>query len=323
MLRKEQNDLLTQTGPGTPMGALFRSYWLPAMLASELPENGCPPVRVKLLSERLIAWRDGKGNYALMDEFCAHRGTSLWVGRNEDDGLRCPYHGWKYDIDRPVHRGAVGAGGVRLLREDQAQVLSADQARRRAVDLHGPAGASSRRCPNSSGARCRWSRATSPSGCRSATGCRRSKAASIPATAPGCTAASSSHDPLYVGAKGNDYTLGDVQPHFEVVESPGGLLIGARRNAEAGKYYWRITQWIMPCMTMIPPRGDHPDRRPLLGADRRRELLGLELGLSRDPPAHAGGADGDGQRLEPPRDLRGGQRPTHLARARPTRTTTT
>jgi hypothetical protein len=66
------------------------------------------------------------------------------------------------------------------------------------------------------------------------------------------------HDPLYVGAKGNDYTLGDVQPHFEVVESPGGLLIGARRNAEAGKYYWRITQWIMPCMTMIPPRGDHP-----------------------------------------------------------------
>ena len=98
MLRKEQNDLLTQTGPGTPMGALFRSYWLPAMLASELPETGCPPVRVKLLSERLIAWRDGKGNYALMDEFCAHRGTSLWVGRNEDDGLRCPYHGWKYDI---------------------------------------------------------------------------------------------------------------------------------------------------------------------------------------------------------------------------------
>jgi hypothetical protein len=66
------------------------------------------------------------------------------------------------------------------------------------------------------------------------------------------------HDPLYVGAKGNDYTLGDVQPHFEVVESPSGLLIGARRNAEAGHYYWRITQWVMPCMTMIPPRGDHP-----------------------------------------------------------------
>ena len=79
------------------MGRLFRSYWLPALLASELPENECPPVRVKLLSERLLAWRDTQGRYSLIDEFCAHRGTSLWVGRNEEDGLRCPYHGWKYD----------------------------------------------------------------------------------------------------------------------------------------------------------------------------------------------------------------------------------
>jgi phenylpropionate dioxygenase-like ring-hydroxylating dioxygenase large terminal subunit len=65
-------------------------------------------------------------------------------------------------------------------------------------------------------------------------------------------------DPLFKGAKGNQYNLADSQPYFEVVESPGGLHIGARRNAEAGKYYWRITQWVMPCFTMIPPRGDHP-----------------------------------------------------------------
>ena len=98
MLRKEQNDLLTQTGPGTPMGQLFRSYWMPALLAEELPENECPPVRVKLLSERLIAFRDTDGRYGLIDEFCAHRGVSLWFGRNEECGLRCPYHGWKYDV---------------------------------------------------------------------------------------------------------------------------------------------------------------------------------------------------------------------------------
>ena len=97
MLRKEQNDLLTQTGPGTPMGQMFRSHWLPALLAEELPENECPPVRVKLLSERLLAWRDTQGRLALTDEFCAHRGVSLWFGRNEHNGLRCPYHGWKYD----------------------------------------------------------------------------------------------------------------------------------------------------------------------------------------------------------------------------------
>src|ERR1700761_2610929 len=98
MLRKEQNDLLTQTGPEAPMGALFRSYWIPALLAEELPEPDCPPVRVKLLSERLIAFRNSEGKLGLIDEFCAHRGASLWFGRTEEGGLRCAYHGWKFDV---------------------------------------------------------------------------------------------------------------------------------------------------------------------------------------------------------------------------------
>ena len=98
MLRKEVNDLLTQTDKGTPMGELFRQYWIPALLAQELPENDCPPVRVKLLGEAMIAFRDSDGRYGLMEEFCAHRRVSLWVGRNEGGGLRCPYHGWKYDV---------------------------------------------------------------------------------------------------------------------------------------------------------------------------------------------------------------------------------
>ena len=65
-------------------------------------------------------------------------------------------------------------------------------------------------------------------------------------------------DPLFKGSKGNQYNLSDAKPHFEVVESAGGLLVGARRNAENGNYYWRITQWVMPAFTMIPPRADHP-----------------------------------------------------------------
>src|SRR5918996_1096244 len=69
-----------------------------ALLAEELPEDDCPQVRVKILSERLIAFRDSEGRYGLMDEFCAHRGVSLWFGRNEESGLRCSYHGWKYDV---------------------------------------------------------------------------------------------------------------------------------------------------------------------------------------------------------------------------------
>ena len=98
MLRTEINELLTQTGPATPMGQLFRRYWQPVLLAEELPDNDCPPVRVKILSERLIAFRDSEGRYGLIDEFCAHRGVSLWFGRNEEGGLRCSYHGWKYDV---------------------------------------------------------------------------------------------------------------------------------------------------------------------------------------------------------------------------------
>ena len=72
MLKTEINELLTRTGPGTPTGDLFRRYWVPALLAEELPENDCPPVRVKIMSERLIAFRDSEGKYGLVDEFCAH-----------------------------------------------------------------------------------------------------------------------------------------------------------------------------------------------------------------------------------------------------------
>src|SRR5437899_11080844 len=98
MTTRELNDFLTQTAPGTPVGDRFRRYWVPALRSAELPGPDCPPVRVKLLSERLIAFRDTQGRVGLMDEFCAHRGVSLWFGRNEENGLRCPYHGWKYDV---------------------------------------------------------------------------------------------------------------------------------------------------------------------------------------------------------------------------------
>ena len=98
MLTHEQNELVTRTGPGTPMGNLFRRYWIPFLLSEEVLEPEGPPVRVKLLSERLIAFRDTHGRLGLIDEFCAHRGVSLWFGRNEEGGVRCPYHGWKYDV---------------------------------------------------------------------------------------------------------------------------------------------------------------------------------------------------------------------------------
>jgi nitrite reductase/ring-hydroxylating ferredoxin subunit len=188
MLRQEQNEFLTRTAQGTPMGEMFRRYWIPALLAEELPENDCPPVRVQLLSERLIAFRDTEGPLGLIDEFCAHRGVSLWFGRNEECGLRCPYHGWKYDVtgqcvELPSEPESKAASAPK-----SNCVLSVDRARRRAVDLHGSAR------PSTWAARIRIRLGAAAQSlrlqkdCNTATGCRRWRAASIPATCPGCIA---------------------------------------------------------------------------------------------------------------------------------------
>jgi phenylpropionate dioxygenase-like ring-hydroxylating dioxygenase large terminal subunit len=257
MLRKDQNDLLTQTGPDTPMGEMFRRYWIPALLAEELPENDAPPVRVKLLSERLIAFRDSKGRYGLMDEFCAHRGVSLWFGRNEEDGLRCPYHGWKYDVNgqcidvpsEPEESGFCKKVKLRAyplikigdilwtymgkpenrppLPEWEFALVPAEQT------------FSSKRFQE-----CNWLQAMEG-------GIDSSHVSFL-------HRGNLNSDPLFKGAKANKYNLNDARPVFEVVEQPGGLFIGARRNAENGNYYWRITPWVMPSFTMVPPRGDHP-----------------------------------------------------------------
>ncbi len=99
MLNKEDNQLVTDIRPGTPMGEVFRRFWLPLMLASELPVPDSEPVRVKILSEELLAFRDTDGRVGLVDAYCAHRGAPLFYGRNEENGLRCVYHGWKYNVN--------------------------------------------------------------------------------------------------------------------------------------------------------------------------------------------------------------------------------
>ena len=257
MLRADVNELLTQTGPGTPAGELFRQYWVPALLAEELPEDDCPPVRVKILSERLVAFRDSEGRYGLVDEFCAHRGASLWFGRVEQGGIRCAYHGWKYDVagqclevpSEPENSNFCSK--VKLTSYPLVQVGDVlwthlgDPATR--PDL--PA--------------FEWVHVPSE---QTFTSKRWQESNWLQALEGGID---SSHvswlhsgglksDPLFKGAKGNEYNLADLRPFFEVAEADGGLFVGARRNAENDNYYWRITPWVMPSFTMVPPRGDHP-----------------------------------------------------------------
>ena len=98
MLSKEENEIVTRVGPGTPMGNTLRRYWVPALLSSEIPGPDCAPARVRLLGEDLVAFRDSEGRIGLLDELCPHRLASLYFGRNEECGLRCVYHGWKFDV---------------------------------------------------------------------------------------------------------------------------------------------------------------------------------------------------------------------------------
>jgi phthalate 4,5-dioxygenase oxygenase subunit len=255
MLRTEQNEFVTRTGPGTPTGALLRRYWIPFLLSDELPAPDCPPVRVKLLSERLLAFRDSDGKLGLIDEFCAHRGVSLWFGRNEEGGLRCPYHGWKYDVSgqcvdvpsEPEESGycrkvklksypCVERGGVVWTymgpAEEQPPVPDFEW-------MNLPA---SHRYLSKRWQECNYLQAME---------------GGIDSSHVSFLHSGDLHtDPLHKGTKGAQYQQ-DRRPKFEVVESSGGLYIGARRNAEEGHYYWRITQWIMPWYTMVPPYGDN------------------------------------------------------------------
>ena len=256
MLRKEQNDLLTQTGPGTPAGKLFRCYWLPVLLAEELPENDCPPVRVKILSERLLAFRDTQGRLGLIDEFCAHRGVSLWFGRNEENGLRCPYHGWKYDVTGQcvdVPSEPEESGYCRKIKLKSYPMIE------RGSVLWAYMGPPDKEPPPPE-----YEFAAVPPAQRYVSK-RLQESNWLQAMEGGIDSSHVSFlhrgdlnsDPLFRGAKGNQYNLADARPVFEVVESVGGLYIGARRNAENDRYYWRITQWVLPSFTMIPPRGNH------------------------------------------------------------------
>ena len=99
MLTKDENELLTRVEGTAPMGALMRRHWVPALLLEQVAVPDCDPVRVRLFGEDLVAFRDTNGRLGLIGEFCAHRKASLAFGRNEDCGLRCLYHGWKFDVE--------------------------------------------------------------------------------------------------------------------------------------------------------------------------------------------------------------------------------
>ena len=210
------------------MGELFRCYWMPALLAEELPENDCPPVRVKLLGERLLAFRDCDGRYGLIDEFCAHRGVSLWFGRNEQGGLRCPYHGWKYDVTGQCIEVPSEPAESGYCNKIKLKILSADQDRRRPVDLYGPG--RERAAASRMGVRAGAARADlhlqALAGMQLAAGHGRRHRFQPRLLA--ALAAASNSDPLFKGARGNKYNLNDKQALLRSRRQPTAASTSAR-----------------------------------------------------------------------------------------------
>jgi phthalate 4,5-dioxygenase len=248
MLTARNNELITRTGPGTPMGDYLRRFWIPALTSRDLPAPDCPPLRVTLLGEKLVAFRTTSGSVGLVQENCPHRGASLFFGRNEEEGLRCVYHGWKFDtagacVDMPsepaesnfkskVHATAyptLERGGLVwvYMGPPELQPELPDYDWTLVPDAHVRA---SRRIQS-----CNYLQAIEGG-------------------------IDSAHVPFLHGvldpqrrqAPAQKYLYGDMAPRLNVSPTGYGFAYGAQRNAEADSYYWRFTPFLLPFFTVIP-----------------------------------------------------------------------
>jgi phthalate 4,5-dioxygenase len=254
MLSRAENELLTRVGPGTGMGELLRRFWQPFALSTELPTPDSDPIRARVLGEDLVAFRDSNGQVGLLANNCPHRGASLFFGRNEEAGLRCVYHGWKFDVsgtcvDMPnepaesdfKHKVRATAYPV----QERGDVLWAYMGP--PEDMPSPPELEWTRVPASH--RIVTKRIQACSFLQNVEGEVDSSHVSF-LHSKGPAAASAGIEDLRSTLP--NYMERDRAPRFFVLPTEYGLLIGARRDAEADSFYWRMTQFLMPTYTMIP-----------------------------------------------------------------------
>ncbi|HZT08883.1 MAG TPA: Rieske 2Fe-2S domain-containing protein [Chloroflexota bacterium] len=251
MLSKEANELLTRVGPGTVMGDLMRQYWMPFLYSWEIEPDGAP-LRVRLLGEDLIAWRDTDGRVGLINQYCPHRGASFFFGRNEERGIRCVYHGWKFDVDgnctdmpneppesnfkhkvkattyRCVDRGGVVFAYMGPLQDNPPGLPQFEWMTVPAVQRHHEYKAV---------LECNWVQALEGD-----------------IDTAHLYFLHSRLDPSQNPATGVYHP--DRSPRLEITEQEYGLLYGARRVEGPDRIYWRTTQFLMPIYTMFPASED-------------------------------------------------------------------
>ena len=257
-MNREDNEILSRTGPGTPMGELMRRYWLPALLSRELEKDGAPQ-KVRLLGEDLIAFRDSAGRVGLFEEHCRHRGASLQWARNAEGGLRCWYHGWKYDVQGNCLDLPNDANGERLKERVKQKAYPCVERGGVVFTYMGPV-EQQPEFPE-----LEW--ANLPEGhvyvskrfqeCHWLQGLEGDIDSSHIGFLHGMTTMSKATE--YDMSTQAKYMGGDVHPKFEIAQKPNGLLQGARRDAGDGSSYWRIGGWLLPCFTLLPGfPGDSP-----------------------------------------------------------------
>ena len=259
MLSASDNAVLTRTGAGTPMGDYFRRFWVPVLLSRELPAPDCPPLRVTVMGEDLVAFRDTRGQTGLLDPRCPHRGANLFFGRNEECGLRCVYHGWKFDVegrcvDMPTmppdsgFRDKVKAGAypTREWGDFVWAYLGPPALEPVLPELEFALVPPEHRYVSKKLQECNWAQAAE-GGIDTA----HFSFLHMPVTA----SETESDDIMRRSSADRDRTRwmrADGMPRFHVESIDAGLLVGAARRADGDDLYWRVTHYLLPNHGLTP-----------------------------------------------------------------------
>ena len=251
MLSREDNDTLTQTNAGTPMGEYFRRFWQPVALSEELPVADGEPVKVKVMGEELVAFRDTDGRVGLIDARCPHRGAHMYYGRNEECGLRCVYHGWKFDVtgkavDLPnVPPGRALHDTVRIKAyptREMGDIVWAymgpeTQNLPEVPMLEFGQVAPQHRYVMKQRMACNWAQIMEGD-------LDTSHFSFLHMPAP--SVASNENPDAPADQRRLRWIRNDPIPQFELLEHEVGFVIGGARKADGEELYWRITQYMLP-----------------------------------------------------------------------------
>lgn len=268
MLTREENEILTRTNAGTPMGELFRSYWIPVLLSEQLPEPDGAPVRVKVLGEALLAFRDTAGRVALIDPRCSHRGANLFFGRNEGGGIRCAYHGWKFNargecVDMPtlppdaVPRVCAKAAIKAYPTCEWGDFVWAYMGTRQPAPelpwMEFTRVPPSHRHVSKKFQECNWAQAAE-GGVDTAhfSFLHQPVAFSEDDLAEKAARAVRGYSSQTMNKDHVRWMRDDARPRYEVRRHASGLVLGASRHAGPGELYWRIAQYLMPAHAYTP-----------------------------------------------------------------------